>query len=494
MVQGGLLIDGEPVQQQSLSLVGGGECPQQQRQLRPPLRGGDGQEQRGEVLPRPTELLDENGCPLGGAMTPQVLFQRRGEVAPLVLRGIGKALGGDTVKPIGPSRDVAPGAATRAAATGRSIDRSDPRWRSDRHIAMKDLAALRADGRRVQNVLIPLRPALHAVSVTAPNERTVNTAWGLCGRPHREAAAPVIDVGLTVVGRTLAGMIVLGLVVILLCVMTLQVPSRIGVAIRSDPPPAPSVGQCGDMVGGEFVSAGCSQVHTVEVTQGWQGGDPSPGSLPTFAHCNEEARKYVGSAPSHSADAHPPGAWSMPLRYRALVISGPGPVSRQDWSWRACLVAPLGPAPWHGYLGSVRSVSAAGSAAAALRPCYLEQALPTTIVPCSSPHLGEIVGTRPAAPGSGAARGSSTSDLELSCAELATALTGAADPSFGGVLRVVVLPEPGAQLPDPLSADTGVYYTSEQRSEWLLCAIESAADRRLLDSVAGYAGRPLPLE
>jgi len=118
----------------------------------------------------------------------------------------------------------------------------------------------------------------------------------------------------------------------------------------------------------------------------------------------------------------------------------------------------------------------------------------TIIVPCSSPHLGEIVGTQPASSGDGAAGGSSSSDPESSCAQLTTALTGAVDPSFGGELRVVVLPGPGQQLAGPLSADTGVYYTSEQRSEWVICAIESAVDRRLLDSVARYAGRPLPLE
>lgn len=120
--------------------------------------------------------------------------------------------------------------------------------------------------------------------------------------------------------------------------------------------------------------------------------------------------------------------------------------------------------------------------------------VPTIIVPCSSPHLGEIVGTQPASSGDGAAGGSSSSDPESSCAQLTTALTGAVDPSFGGELRVVVLPGPGQQLAGPLSADTGVYYTSEQRSEWVICAIERAVDRRLLDSVARYAGRPLPLE
>jgi hypothetical protein len=74
---------------------------------------------------------------------------------------------------------------------------------------MKDLAALRADGRRVQNVLIPLRPAFHPVSLAASDEWTVNTVTGSNDfYPDR----PVTVVVSTVVGRTLAGIIVLGLV------------------------------------------------------------------------------------------------------------------------------------------------------------------------------------------------------------------------------------------------------------------------------------------
>ena len=270
--------------------------------------------------------------------------------------------------------------------------------------------------------------------------------------------------------------------------------AQVGVATRSSPPPPPEVGECGDVRGGQFVAVDCADVHTAEVTHGWQPDDPESGSLPSFSECADKARVYVGSAPAHSAEAHQSGEWSMPLRYRAVIVSGPGSGTYPDWSWRACLVAPLGPAPWRGYRGTVRSLPATGPTAAALRACYAERSNLSTIIPCSVAHLGEIVATRQSASGAGNGTVSSAAEKESSCADVAATLTGAVDPTFGGVLRIVVLPESGTDFPAPLSADTGVYYTSEQRSEWSICAIESAVDRRLLDSVAGSAGRSLPFE
>ena len=131
-----------------------------------------------------------------------------------------------------------------------------------------------------------------------------------------------------------------------------------------------------------------------------------------------------------------------------------------------------------------------GASPVALRPCYADGSDLSTIVPCTSAHRGEILATRPATPG--AASPAVASSRLITCAQLASIFTGATDPTFDGALRVIVLPDPVAAVDAPFSADTGVYYTSEPGSDWLICAIESVGERTLVDSVAGTAGGPLP--
>ena len=69
-----------------------------------------------------------------------------------------------------------------------------------------------------------------------------------------------------------------------------------------------------------------------------------------------------------------------------------------------------------------------------------------------------------------------------SCATAARSVTGAADPTVNGQLRVTVLSDQLAKI--PFGADIGVHYTA-QGLNWLVCSLESTGDRRLLDSVAG---------
>jgi hypothetical protein len=95
------------------------------------------------------------------------------------------------------------------------------------------------------------------------------------------------------------------------------------------------------------------------------------------------------------ADAHEPGRWSLPLRYRQVVATGPNGSNIRDWSWQACLVAPMGAAPSSGNQGQERAMPSTGPASSALRVCYTDPGAALAAVPCTSPHLGEGIATQP---------------------------------------------------------------------------------------------------
>ena len=111
--------------------------------------------------------------------------------------------------------------------------------------------------------------------------------------------------------------------------------------------------------------------------------------------------------------------------------------------------------------------------------------------------MGEIVGIQLVdVPGPGVSS-AETAQLaarrESSCRAAAATFTGVDDPSYGGRLRVMVLPGPQAPLRVPLSADTGAYYSSADDRDWLLCTVQTIGDVELLDSLAGWGQRALPV-
>jgi len=229
-------------------------------------------------------------------------------------------------------------------------------------------------------------------------------------------------------------------------------------------PVPPAVGSRGDLRGSELVILDCVAPHAVEVTYTWTADVPAAGR-PTFGLCADKVRSYVGSPPAQDADAHEPGGWSVPLRYRQVVATGPKGSNIQDWSWQACLVAPMGPAPSSGYQGQVRATPSTGPASSALRVCYTDPGAALAVVPCTSPHIGEVIATQPLP----AAQSASTVDAPMSvttpvtsCATAARSVTGAADPTVNGQLRVTVLSDQLAKI--PFGADIGVYYTAQVRT------------------------------
>ena len=280
-------------------------------------------------------------------------------------------------------------------------------------------------------------------------------------------------------------------VLAILVMSSLLAPPIGGDATRSAVPAPPAVGSCGDLLGGELVVLDCAQTHTVEVSYTWTASVPAAGPQPTFAVCSDKVRDYVGSPPSQDTEAHQPGRWSLPLRYRPVLAAGPNGDNLQDWSWQACLVAPMGPTS--GYRGQVRATPATGPVSPTLRICYEDPGTALAIVACTSPHFGEVVATQllPAPrPASEADSPSADAQFLTSCASVARSVTGAVDPTYGGRLQVTVLSDLGRQ---PFRADFGVYYTSAG-SDWLVCSLESANGRRLLNSVAGIGNGALPFE
>ncbi len=246
-------------------------------------------------------------------------------------------------------------------------------------------------------------------------------------------------------------------------------PPATGVAKRAIVPTPPAAGAWGNLPGSVLVISDCADSHVVEVAYSWQAGSPAA-HRPSFSSCRDTVRSYVGLPPAWESATHESGRWSLPLRYRPIVVSGPGGSTVEDWSWQACLVAPLGPAPFQGYRGQVRATPSTGPASPALRICYLDPRVVRVIVPCTAPHLGEVIASQPIAD-AGVSGQDPTSMLirraagaTESCAVQARWVTGAVDPTFGGELRVVVLSDETTKA--PFGADIGVYYTADDLT-WL---------------------------
>ena len=293
--------------------------------------------------------------------------------------------------------------------------------------------------------------------------------------------------------RKAAAVVALMLAVLALAAMSAVIrPPLTGVASRAITPTPPAVGACGNLRESVLVISDCADPHVVEVAHSWQAGSPAA-DRPSFGLCRDKVRSYVGLPPAQEAEAHESGRWSFPLRYRPIVVVGPYGSRIEDWSWQVCLVAPLGPAPFDGYRGQVQATPSTGPVSPALRVCYTDPGIAQVIVPCTAPHLGEVVASQPftASGSAGQVSTSPAAGATESCAAAASSVTGAADPTFGGELRVAVLSDETTRA--PFGADIGVYYTADGL-KWLVCSLESTSIRTLVGSVAGIGTAPLPFK
>ena len=292
--------------------------------------------------------------------------------------------------------------------------------------------------------------------------------------------------------RRIGGLVLL--VVVVLAAVTL--PNLAGrraaghpVAVVVPGPPAPgtclsnrsAAGSPPDTVGVATVS--CDGPHRTEVVAVYP-GPPDPirvdvghGQVAVVDRCSWDLAGYLGGFDVLLA-SDPSSQLFGPWSARQVVLPSrlePDRTQRvlgQDWT--ACVAN----AGVRVFSGSVRSSYGDSRMPAQLARCR-ESATDAGYVPCSSPHSTELFATTQyhyPAPDQTA--------LAATCRALVTRLTGHDDPTAGGALTVVV-------ARDQVPVD-GVGVFDESRTYEAGCAVSAVGGRKLVGSVIGLAGAPLP--
>ena len=258
-------------------------------------------------------------------------------------------------------------------------------------------------------------------------------------------------------------------------------PDVAGRAVGLDVPGAPQVGDCVlsmappdfDTPSTTVVFGSCQGPMAGEVVSVRPGAGPavdqSAGSLMgTSGACWADASRYAGLPVTDGTAGRPAGVasgaavpWAPVLQVRGQRIEADVLQRATGRDWTACVVRPEG---LDMYLGSVRAALGRGTAPADYSDC----ATPigrgwSAPVSCGQPHFTEVLGTAMVATGS-----VSAADLDSSCVEFASQVLRVADPTYGGRLRVVVVP-----------------------GNVTSCEIRANGNLRLVGSLIGLAGRPI---
>jgi len=316
-----------------------------------------------------------------------------------------------------------------------------------------------------------------------------------------------------IVDRRWGGVLVLVVAVVAALAGNARIKDIAGQALRGPVPGPPSVGDClleppGTALWGTFAGdqgsgyalgddAGYPSLRTGECAarrfgevagvvmdgpdrrltyqQAW--GDASSAQ----SRCSDMVDAYLGATRSSSAAPE----WG-PAPYATLVLVGPSDVQRADGQhWLGCVAAAVeAPGVSTSYTGTVRGMMRTLRFPPELAVCLEVQpsTAGVTQVGCGQQHKVELLAigysddSRPAHP----------DDAERSCVALATSMTGLADPTAAGRLRVraVGVPLP----PDPNSADT----STANPTQWY-CTIEPKGNHVLTGPLLGLGDGPLPL-
>lgn len=265
-----------------------------------------------------------------------------------------------------------------------------------------------------------------------------------------------------------------------------------GSAAMLPAPPPPAVGSCVTPSSTGWHVVDCNQPHTAEIAEAWAGS-----SLPStnlYQNCVDATSTYLDVQPTNDVDS----AWSSPaVLTRNTLIHGPGTSLAPRWSWQACLVSPTVPdLDTAGYRGRLRDTLATGRAPVDLRSCFDRPVGVGLVgVSCKRDHVGEILAARMLrVSGDYSDPQPVTTDPSVTrqCADLARRSTGAADPTYGRRLSVVVHLFPtgfGFSVSGNKADDAAASYVLYRAS----CTLEASAGHQLYGSVFGVGNGPIPL-
>lgn len=282
-----------------------------------------------------------------------------------------------------------------------------------------------------------------------------------------------------------------------------------GTAVRAPLPSLPAVGACIRLYAPVQRQVSCTDPHDGEVTASWRSGVGA--AQDRGSQCGAATAAYLGPAPDPTG-WHPP-----PIRQFIRVIAGPDHRVLPNWSWQACLAVPELPGgPGSGFTGRLAG-SASTPGPAELRSCFQipepggdptapasgPRPASTRAVPCRSAHDGEVLAVRRVRVAGAPTISFDTDQLDTDpgrgaeCTRQAAAATGAADPSFGGRLRVQVRVSIAGTRSGPARVagqESGgaryqvVIFTDYSQT----CSLE-AVTGRLVDTLVGVGDDPLPL-
>jgi hypothetical protein len=319
---------------------------------------------------------------------------------------------------------------------------------------------------------------------------------------------------------------VAGIVVLLLALACLVAINRAqGERVAGQPvatwPQPPPVGTCLDLDGGTPRSVPCAGPHDAEVTRAFGALNPivtDTSRDPMYDACDAAAADYLGPS-AHATRIPGSPDWDfLPLAYRTGPVDAPSDQRAGRYGWMVCVLQPAAPAR---YSGTVRGIPVT-AAPVAYRWCLDHRNSP---VSCAAPHATEILATldpeRASAPQPGARPTQDVPDTLADslhavyeqrsrwldgCADLAGTLTGATDPTYGGVLTVGVSPlsgvlqelqrgGAGSGRPGPGSGSTpGQRLDAGATAPALQACITQVRDgRQLTGSVIGRGDAPPPL-
>ena len=210
-----------------------------------------------------------------------------------------------------------------------------------------------------------------------------------CEGPNRQRRIrPVSTVGRR--ETQAAGIVTLTMAVLSILVMSaLVAPPRPGVAIRTAIPEPPEIGSCGNLYGWEFVIMNCAQTHTVEVAYTWTAAAPAAGPQPTFGLCADKVPR-LRRVPAAQTRMHT-SRGAGPVLCGTGRSSPPAPTATTSGTGRGRLAWSRRSVRPHLRATRDRSDSCLPTARAppTLRSCYVDPGTALTVVPCTSPHIGE---------------------------------------------------------------------------------------------------------